>query len=195
MKRKPSTWRAGGGWTRIRVKGRILYQRNGRFTSEDKFNAAVKRRRASQPNWRKISPPDEREEKTTGEFCKLKTREDFYKQVLKDREKFRRKLGEEKSADFQLWFQIGDGKKRRKVSDKRIQYTHGLRKFTSMRKARLFLGIDGIMTSGDKPLPRWTKRGKQGVCQFEKRATLVVSRSTGGRAKRPKILKKYIIQQ
>ena len=219
-------WNTGKGWQRTQTKRGFVYRHNGKFTSEKAFKRSVasrqkvfhdnngkfatkakservKKLRAAalrnagkrKGNWRKLAKL-QKVQKLEKPFCVLKTREDFYNQVLADKRALTNKIGEERGSAIQLWFQIGDGEERRKTSDKRLQYTHGLRKFTRLQKARLFLGIDGVLTSGDKPLPKWKKRGKESVCTFEKKAWLVESRiNAAGRALKPKILKKYIIQE
>jgi hypothetical protein len=205
LKKKPVIWNAAKNWKRIKSKGKTVYRHKGKFTSAKKFESAILRSRTKKitggRKLRKItrevtSQRAGSSEKISGEFCRIATREKFYDQVIKDRQKFRNKIGEEESSGLQLWFQIGDGEKRKKKSDKRLQYTHGLRKFINLKKARRFLGFDGVLTSGDRPLPKWSKTGKNSVCKFEKKAWLVVSRTNNaGRALKPKILKKYIIQE
>lgn len=214
MKKKPTTRtvrNAGNGWRRIKYKtGKRLFFKKGKFTTEKKFNDArirkleKKKEKSPKRKWRKIEREvkkiKDKKSKTKrikNDFCIKKTREEFYNQVLLDRKKYRDEMGEEASSAFQLWFQIGDGENRRKKSDKRLQYTHGLRKFVNIKKAHTFLGLDkwdyekrtGIV------LPKWKKTGKNSVCKFEKKAWLVVSQVQGTRALQPKILKKYIIQQ
>jgi hypothetical protein len=133
-----------------------------------------------------------RKQQTGGDFCKLENREAFVKQVIEDRKKFRDKLGEEAGSDFQLWFQVGTGEKRNRKEKKNLQYTHGLRKFTSLQKMKIFLAIEA--RHYERPLPKWDRR-KNGLCTFEKRAWLVQRRHRGQRALKPKILKRYYIQQ
>jgi hypothetical protein len=213
LKNKKTTWHAGNGWTRTTTSKGSYFFHKGKKVSEKRFDSSLERRKIRRikpegnwrrlPQWRRIEianekPPSSKgskQEKLKGQFCRLKNREEFFKKVLEDRKEFAKKAGEEKSSAVQLWFQIGDGRKMRLRSDKWIQYTHGLRKFVDLRKARLFLGIDGVMTSGDRPLPRWTKRGKNSVCQFEKKAFLVLPNKRQGRKRAPRILKKYIIQE
>lgn len=192
-KRGKTTRSLGGGWKKTTSAGRTYFYYNGKRKSKKQYKANDRKRKAASKEAKENA--GKKEQKFKGEFCHLKNREDFYTQILADRKAVRDKIGEERASDLQLWFQIGDGQKRKKKSDKRIQYTHGLRKFVSLKKARMFLGIGASNYQGDHPLPKWSKRGKLGVCQFEKKAFLVESRRRGTRAVAPKIHKKYIIQE
>lgn len=218
MKSNSKSRSLGHGWNVVTTNGRKYYSYHGKRKSSEKYQSAKFRRnsrvnkkskrnsKAKRPSPNKRSRAEQRKVNKTREkqflrnagFCKIKNRKDFYEQVLKDRKTFRDKIGEEDSSGLQLWFQIGDGHKRKKKADKRLQYTHGLRKFVNMKKAKMFLGIGSAWyerSIATHPLPKWRKTGKNSVCLFEKKAWLVVSRTRGTRAIAPRILKRYEIQE
>jgi hypothetical protein len=114
LKRKLKSRSLGHGWKVTQSGGRKFYSYKGKRKSHEKYSESRQRRnkrnstapkksaRNRKAKWTDITVRSnvkgrKRNVRSFGDkdFCKLKTREAFYKQVLDDRKKFREKVGEE----------------------------------------------------------------------------------------------------
>jgi len=194
-------WNIGNGWTRKTSGRRVYYFHKGKRTTETKFSSALKRQHQRRKKLReddtkklrkalKLPPLKKQKGRTDFDFCKIKDREKFYDQILKDKQEFRRKHGEEFADNIRVDILIGDGKLKRRKDNRKEWYQQGYRRFKTLAKLRIFLGIGKITSSDGREMPEWTK-SKNGLCQFEKTAFLVKPRFRGDREIEKRVLRKY----
>lgn len=134
-------------------------------------------------------------------LCFAADREDFFQEVSSDKRKYQGKLKGDQAEGIRLVIDvIGTPKRRyRKEPDKKGRKTWkpkttafiGKRKFHDFRKLKRFLLLTSGY-SGDKSNPLTPDWSKEGMCQYEKTAELIVQPIRPGM--KPKVLKRYKLE-